>query len=73
MSLTEIPLLTDENIDPKVVAFTGIIFLKPGHIETKFTLQSIDALLEKVQEVTPPFIIVIHHSMLGIKIRYRQK
>lgn len=126
MKLTEIPLLTDENIDPEVVAalrfhgfdvfdvvenglggyedewlldlayrqnravithdsdygtlvnsenkpFVGIIFLKPGHIETVFTLQSVEALLEKVPEVTAPFFIVVHHAMAGIRIRYRQR
>lgn len=53
--------------------FTGIIYLKPGHIKTEFTLQSVAALLEKVEDVAPPFIIVAHHGQSGIRIRYRQK
>lgn len=126
MKLLEIPLLTDENIDPEVVEalrfhgfdvfdvvenglggsedewlldlafqqnravvthdsdygtlviaenkpFFGIIFLKPGHIETEFTLQSVEVLLEKVPEVIAPFFIVVHHAVAGIRIRYRQR
>jgi predicted nuclease of predicted toxin-antitoxin system len=53
--------------------FTGIIYLKPGHIQTMFTLQSITALLEKLEEVFPPFIVVVHHGHSDIRIRYRQK
>jgi len=53
--------------------YTGIIFLKPGHILSEFTIQSLSALLRKVEEVVPPFIIVVHHGFAGIRIRYRQK
>jgi predicted nuclease of predicted toxin-antitoxin system len=51
--------------------FTGIIYLKPGHIQTAFTLQSLSALLEKIEDVSPPFIIVVQHNSTGIRIRYR--
>jgi len=126
MKITELLLLSDENIDPDVVSylrsqgfdlldvvesdwegmedeqildkahsqgravlthdgdfgtlaiaagkpFTGIIYLKPGHIKTEFTLQSVAALLEKVEVVELPFIIVVHPGKSGIRIRYRQK
>ncbi len=53
--------------------FAGIIYLKPGHIQTEFHITSIKALLEKVEEVTIPFIVVVFHSQAGIRIRYRQK
>ena len=58
---------------PKGNPFTGIFYLKPGHIDTAFTLQSVTALLEKVEEVHPPFIVVVQHGRSGIRIRYRQK
>lgn len=126
MRLSEIPLLTDENIDPEVVhflrnqdfdvfdivgnglsgyddeyildlanrqnrvvlthdsdfgtlviaaqkPFTGIIYLKPGHIRTEFHIESLKALFEKIEDVLPPFIIVVSHAQTDIRIRYRQK
>ena len=126
MNLNVLPLLTDENIDPGVVAylrseefdvldviesglsgsddeqlleiahaqgrvvithdsdfgtlvvaagkpFTGIIYLKPGHIQTTFTMDSLQALLNKLPKVQPPFIIVVQHGREGIRIRYRQR
>ena len=126
MNIKSLPLFTDENIDPDVVAylrlegfdvfdvienglsgsddeqllalahaqgrivvahdsdfgtlaiaagkpFKGIIYLRPGHIETYFTLQSIAALLREITEVHPPFIIVVRHGIAGIRIRYRPR
>ncbi len=126
MKITDLPLLTDENIDPDVTSylrsqgfdvfdvlennlmgtddeqllelahsqgravlthdsdfgtlviaagksFTGIIYLKPGHIRTNFTLQTIAALMSQVKDVHPPFIIVAQHSLTDVRIRYRQR
>jgi predicted nuclease of predicted toxin-antitoxin system len=58
---------------PEGKPFTGIIYLKPGHIDPSFTLLSIEVLLDKVEAVQPPFIIVVQHGRGGIRIRYRQK
>lgn len=53
--------------------FTGIIYLKPGHIRPQFTIESIMFLLDHIVLVRPPFVIVVQHSPKGIKIRYRPK
>ena len=52
--------------------FYGIVYLKPGHILPKFTIESLDALLKASVEVQPPFIIVVKHQFEAIRIRVRQ-
>ena len=52
--------------------FYGIVYLKPGHILPKFTIESLDALLKASVEVEPQFIIVVKHQFEAIRIRVRQ-
>ena len=52
--------------------FYGIVYLKPGHISPKFTIESLDALLKASVEVEPQFIIVVKHQFEAIRIRVRQ-
>lgn len=124
MRLRQFPLLTDENIDPDVVAglrqlgfdvldvmengregaddvdllrwatsqgrvvvshdadfgtlailqnepLVRIIFLRPGHIDTKFTMETIETLLQTDPDVTPRFVLVARRSGDHVTIRVR--
>ena len=51
--------------------FTGIIYLKPGHIRPEFTIESLRAVLTHVTDVAIPFLIIVQHTDAGIRIRYR--
>jgi predicted nuclease of predicted toxin-antitoxin system len=52
--------------------FIGILYLRPGHIQPEFTIQSLTAIREQYIEVEPPFIIVAERSLDNVKIRVRQ-
>ncbi|GAB4463484.1 MAG: hypothetical protein Kow0031_41490 [Anaerolineae bacterium] len=54
------------------VPFTGIIFLRPGHIRAEFTIATINAIFERNIEIQPPFIIVAERQRSSVKIRVRQ-
>lgn len=124
MKLRQFPLLTDENIDPDVVAglrqlgfdvldvmengregaddidllrwatsqgrvvvshdadfgtlavlqnepLVGLVFLRPGHIDSKFTMEMIEVLLQADLELTPPFVLVARRSGDQVTIRLR--
>ncbi len=53
------------------VPFTGIIYLQPGHIESQFTIQSLQQLFGSDIELIQPFIVVAEHKRNEIKIRVR--
>lgn len=125
MKVPKFRLLTDENIDPEVVAYlrqcgfdvfdvcesglqgttdvvlircavadnraiithdqdfgtlailggepiVGIVFLRPGHIDAQFTIDSIKALLTVNPDVTPPFLVVVKRTGTNVTIRVRQ-
>lgn len=124
MKLRQFSLLTDENVDPDVVAglrglgfdvldavesgragtsdvellrwaksqgrvivthdadfgtlavlqnepLVGVVYLRPGHIDAQFTLGTIQALLKKDLELTPPFVLVARRSGSQVKMRLR--
>ena len=124
MKLRDFGLLTDENLDPDVVAFlrqqgfdvsdvcddglqgltdiallqravaanrvvvthdpdfgrlailqkepvVGIMFLRPGHIDPQFTIETLQSVLSADPEVTPPFLIVARRKGLKVTIRIR--
>ena len=124
MKLRDFPLLTDENIDPDVVAhlrqlgfdvvdvvesslqgsadadllrlatsegrvvvthdadfgtlaihqgepLIGLIFLRPAHIDPKFTIESLQAVFSADPDVVPPFILVAKRSGTKVTIRIR--
>ena len=50
----------------------GVIFLRPGHIDTSFVLQTIDTLRGADVEVEPPFLIVAEHRQNRVLIRLRR-
>lgn len=124
MKLTDFGLLTDENIDPTVVAYlrqkgfdvqdcveeglvgssdqqllalafrekrvvvthdsdfgtlavaqsqgvVGILYLRPGHIDSQFTIGSIEVLLKQSVELPSSFIIVVRRTGFDVTIRVR--
>lgn len=49
----------------------GIIYLRPGHIKPRFTIESLRALLRQDLQASPPFIIVVHRVGEEVNIRVR--
>jgi predicted nuclease of predicted toxin-antitoxin system len=52
--------------------FIGIIYIRPGHIHTDFTIKTLEAIRDNAPEVTPPFILVAERIGDTVKIRVRQ-
>lgn len=52
--------------------FIGIIYLRPGHIQAKFTTKTLEAIRDNAPEVKPPFILVAERISDTVKIRVRQ-
>ena len=52
--------------------FTGVIFLRPGHISPTFTIQTLKTLSERQIDVRSPFIIVAARKQQTVHIRVRQ-
>lgn len=50
---------------------TGIVFLRPGHIDFNFTIQTLNAIIATKLEVQIPFILVAERTGDDIKIRLR--
>jgi len=53
-------------------SFVGIVYLRPGHIQAEFTIETIRTLFEQVKDVQVPFIIVAERSGENVRIRLRQ-
>jgi predicted nuclease of predicted toxin-antitoxin system len=53
------------------IVHTGIIFLRPGHIDFNFTIQTLKSMLATELNVQVPFILVAERSGEDIKIRLR--
>jgi len=49
----------------------GILYLRPGHIDPQFTIDTIDTLLQADPEVDPPFVLVARRSGTTVSIRVR--
>jgi predicted nuclease of predicted toxin-antitoxin system len=49
----------------------GLVFLRPGHIDPKFTMETLEVLLKADPELTPPFILVARRSGDQVTIRVR--
>ena len=52
--------------------FIGIVYVRPGHIHTDFTIKTLQAIRENAPDVTPPFILVAERNGDVVKIRVRQ-
>ena len=51
--------------------YTGILFLRPGHILPSFVLEALAALEASSVAVTPPFIVVVERKEDQIRVRAR--
>ncbi len=51
--------------------FTGIIYLRPGHISAHYVLEVITAIASTPVDVEPPFIIVAERKADTVKVRIR--
>ncbi len=49
----------------------GIVYLRPGHIQPRFTTESIAALLARDLELNPPFLLVAKRTGQTVSIRLR--
>ncbi len=54
------------------MTFTGVIYLRPGHFDSNFSINTWKALLKADLDLKPPFIIVAENNGARVKIRYRQ-
>jgi predicted nuclease of predicted toxin-antitoxin system len=52
-------------------AYTGILFLRPGHIVPEFVLSALAALEASSIVVTPPFIVVVERKDDQVRVRVR--
>ena len=53
-------------------SFVGIVYLRPGHIQAEFTIETIRTVFEQVKDVQAPFIVVAERSGENVRIRLRQ-
>ena len=51
--------------------YTGILFLRPGHISPQFVLGSLAALEASSIDVAPPFIAVVERKDDQVRVRVR--
>jgi predicted nuclease of predicted toxin-antitoxin system len=49
----------------------GIVYLRPGHIDPKFTVATIQVVLTVDPELVPPFIAVAKRTANRVTIRVR--
>lgn len=50
----------------------GILYLRPGHIDPRFTIETIEAVLKADPGVSPPFVLVAKRSGSNVTIRIRE-
>ncbi len=48
-----------------------IIYLRPGHVNPQFTIQTIETVLASDPDVTPPFLLVAKRTGNSVAIRIR--
>ena len=53
------------------IPFIGIIYLKPGHLVSEYTIQSLKTIFATQSELIPPFMVIAEHKGLHIKLRIR--
>ncbi len=50
----------------------GIVYLRPGHIRSVFTIETLRALFEGKLDLSPPFIVVEQRVGGAVRIRVRK-
>jgi len=53
------------------VPFIGIIYLKPGHFQSFFTINSLKTIFAEQAELMVPFMVIADHKGSHIKLRIR--
>lgn len=51
--------------------FLGIVFLRPGHFDSSYHIQTFQALLNVNPEIESPFMIIAEWMKGGVKIRIK--
>ena len=51
--------------------FIGVVYLRPGHIDSQFTIETLQSLFDAKPEVKAPFIVVAKRSGPDVSIRVR--
>lgn len=51
--------------------YTGVLFLRPGHISAAFVLAILAEIAAAAIEVTPPFIVVAERKDDHVRVRVR--
>ena len=52
--------------------FTGIVYLRPGHIRPEFTIRTLQIVAAQSLDVQSPFIVVAEQRERTVQIRTRQ-
>lgn len=50
----------------------GIVYIRPGHLRSEVTIDTLNTILASGPVVEPPFILVAHRKSDSISIRYRK-
>jgi predicted nuclease of predicted toxin-antitoxin system len=53
--------------------FFGVIFLRPGHVDVAFSLESLATLRDAALDVEPPFLLVVERRQRRVLIRLRRE
>ena len=53
-------------------SIVGIVYLRPGHIQPDFSIETLRTLLASETLVHPPFIVVARRTMNHVSIRVRE-
>jgi predicted nuclease of predicted toxin-antitoxin system len=51
--------------------FAGIVYLRPGHIDPEFTIETLRTVAVQPLDVKPPFIVVAEQKARTVRIRLR--
>jgi hypothetical protein len=67
VKVSDFGLLTVARLEP----FIGIVYLRPGHIDPQFTIESLRLVAAQGLELAPPFIVVAKRTANSVTIRVR--
>lgn len=56
----------------QAIDFTGILYLRPGHISAAFHISTLQTLLQTNPQIEAPFIVVAENTGSTVKIRIRK-
>jgi predicted nuclease of predicted toxin-antitoxin system len=49
----------------------GLVFLRPGHIDPRFIIETVETIIKIDPDITPPFILVAKRTGAKVAIRTR--